>query len=179
MTALLPVPGGLARALRVFRLGLGFGYPLCCVLRFAWDMALDRYPGVLRGSITRPAGESCVPCGLLHRTAPDTPCRLCIGDNRQPNRLCPAHRVAELERLARARPLLRHQPLEPRWPDRRCRLGWHRFLQRDVIAAREVDVAGRGRVVLVTRISACARCDCIRHEQNAAGRVVAAAAGEP
>lgn len=165
--ALLPIPGGLARARRVARLGMGFGYPLCCVLRFAWDMARDRYPGVERGSILRPGDESCVPCGLLHRTAPDTPCRLCTSDNRQPNRLCPRHREEELTRLTRNHSPLRHQPLAPRAPGLLCRLGWHRMLRKDVIAARQVQVDGQVRT-LGTRISACARCDCIRHEQNVA-----------
>lgn len=75
-------------------------------------------------------------------------------------------------------PLLRHQPLEVRWPGWLCRLGWHRWAERDVVAAREVEIGGRGRA-LCTRISACGRCDCIRHEQNVPAPPAPAPGGDP
>lgn len=63
----------LARAGRLWRRGRGFGYPRCCVARFALD-ALTERRGAPRGlTAARPDGERWVPCGLLHRAAGVTP----------------------------------------------------------------------------------------------------------
>lgn len=44
---LLPRPvARLRRAVEAFRLGLGFGYPVCCVVAFCWSDLLGRAPGL-------------------------------------------------------------------------------------------------------------------------------------
>lgn len=63
-----------ARARRLYRRGRGYRYPLCCVLRFAWDAlpARDRPSGLYRGAtFPRPDGETWVPCNVLHRADPE------------------------------------------------------------------------------------------------------------
>lgn len=52
-----------ARAGRVTRRGWRYGYPACCIARFAFDVLRDASPGELRGW---PECEW-VPCGVLHR----------------------------------------------------------------------------------------------------------------
>lgn len=67
-----PLLGRHARALRLFRRGRRYGYPLCCVLRFAWDAVPDRMSGLHRGATyPRPDGATWVPCNVLHRADPD------------------------------------------------------------------------------------------------------------
>lgn len=54
----------IARAGRVFRRGLRYRYPPCCIIRFSWDIAWNRSPGQLRGH----AGNLWIPCGMFHPT---------------------------------------------------------------------------------------------------------------
>lgn len=64
----------LARAGRLFRRGLRYQYPLCCVLRFCWDAIPDRHSGVYRGATAeRVDGERWVPCNVLHHCDPHDP----------------------------------------------------------------------------------------------------------
>ena len=57
-----------------FRKGLGFGYPPCCSLRFAWDLRFGRDPYQRRGvrftgKLSEEAGlDSYVPCRIFHRS---------------------------------------------------------------------------------------------------------------
>lgn len=47
-------------------MGLGFGYPICCVLAFAFDRGLS---GTKRGvHYSRDGEDFWVPCGLFHKT---------------------------------------------------------------------------------------------------------------
>jgi len=63
-----------ARACRLFRRGLRYRYPLCCIVRFAWDAFSDRQSGVHRGATSaRADGERWVPCNVLHHADPVDP----------------------------------------------------------------------------------------------------------
>lgn len=55
-----------AAFLAYIRIGKGHGYPICCVIHFAWDVVHQRPPGLLRGGIAYPDGRDTVyvPCGL-------------------------------------------------------------------------------------------------------------------
>lgn len=59
--------------LHYFRIGKGYGYPTCCVVHFALNMANgkhDRYPARERGSIVTDE-KHYVPCGLHIRRNPN------------------------------------------------------------------------------------------------------------
>lgn len=59
----------IVRALRHVRSGVRFGYPLCCVLRYAWDHLTKKadWPGAgaVRGGIDTKR-STWVPCGIFH-----------------------------------------------------------------------------------------------------------------
>ena len=67
-TASRPGPFGFRRVPSHFRLGIRYGYPICCVIHFCWDNALGRAAGMTRWKqIAHDRSQStCVPCGLLH-----------------------------------------------------------------------------------------------------------------
>lgn len=81
----------------------------------------------------------------------------------------PPRETVVLRKFPPARPSYRmlHQPFTNRWPPLRCRLGWHRWLGRDVLNRRPADGGVAGRE-LCTCVSRCAGCDVVRHEQNVA-----------
>lgn len=60
--------------LRSIVLGVRFGFPPCCILAFAWDVALGRTPGAYRDEQCGVAGAvpavEYVPCGWHYRRVP-------------------------------------------------------------------------------------------------------------
>lgn len=61
-------PFGARRVPFHFRMGIGYGYPICCVLHFCWDNALGRAAGMTRWkqiSCVR-SRSTYVPCGAFH-----------------------------------------------------------------------------------------------------------------
>lgn len=53
-------------AMRAF--GESFGYPECCIEDFLYDVALHRYPGMLRGSDPTGRYVPCRICASIHQT---------------------------------------------------------------------------------------------------------------
>lgn len=53
----------IANFLYYFRIGLEYGYPVCCVIHFSWDTIRGNPPALRRGGIHKPGEEKVyVPC---------------------------------------------------------------------------------------------------------------------
>lgn len=74
-----PPQGKLKRFMFHFRQGVAFQYPLCCILRFSFEMALldgktiliQKGQAAQRGSIKRSKDSVFVPCNFFHHKTED------------------------------------------------------------------------------------------------------------
>lgn len=68
-----PLPRGLRAALRDWRLGREYGFPICCIVHFCLDRLFGRAAAMTRWrQIAAPASwpaTAFVPCGILHPPA--------------------------------------------------------------------------------------------------------------
>lgn len=86
-----------------------------------------------------------------------------------PEQLAAGRRTIVLREIRRRDPSspVKLRAFTNRWPPRRCRLGWHRWLHLDVVGSsrRPATPPAAGRE-LCTLLAVCRDCEIVRHDQN-------------